>query len=83
MNWTSTQESQGSIYFTSTQTPESLLEQYQEVRSFSEKLCILLTGSIQGSSRSRATEEQYERKEKPWRDHVTIRLCFLVVIESR
>ncbi len=39
MNLTSTQEPQSSFYFSSTQTRESLLEQYQEVRSFSEKLC--------------------------------------------
>ncbi len=44
MNLTlSTEEPQSSFYFTSTQTRESLLEQYQEVRSFSEKLCKPLT----------------------------------------
>ncbi len=43
MSLTSTEKPQSSFYFTSTQTPESLLEQYQEVRSFSEKLCKPLT----------------------------------------
>ncbi len=44
MNWTlSTEEPESSLYFTCTQTPESPLKQYQEVRSFSEKLCEPLT----------------------------------------
>ena len=44
MNWTlSTEEPESSLYFTCTQTPESLLKQYQEVRFFSEKLCEPLT----------------------------------------
>jgi ergothioneine biosynthesis protein EgtB len=39
MSLKSTEEPQSSFYFTCTRTPESLLEQYQEVRSFSEQLC--------------------------------------------
>ena len=39
----STEDLKSSSYFTSTQTRESLLEQFQEVRSVSEKLCKPLT----------------------------------------